>query len=212
MAEGPVEGVTDAGHPAGAPVIAVIGAGNLGRKIAWAAALAGYPVVLEDILPSALRKAQEGLQDSLQDSIKAGRCSPVDAETASRSLIFTEHIEEAVRQADLVIEAVPDELESKLEIFTLLDKICRPGTILVTTSMAFTPDDITDVTYRRDRCAGMRFSPMDSFQKLKIVGGTETSEHTMSLVTAVARDMGQKSALKVIPHQEMSRLAGATEL
>jgi len=212
LAEVPAAGVADAGHPAGAVIIAVIGAGNLGRRIAWTAALAGYPTVLEDILPSALRRAQEGIQDNLQESIKAGKCSPADAEGATRRLIFTEHIDQAVRQADLVIESVPDELESKLEIFTLLDKICRPATILVTTSMAFTPDDITDVTYRPDRCTGMRFSPTGFFQKLEIVRGTETSEHTMSLVTSVAQEMGRKSGLKVIPPQEISRLAGATEL
>ncbi len=201
MAEVPAAGVTDAGHPAGAPIIAVIGAGNLGRRIAWLTALAGYPTVLEDILPSALRRAQEGLQGNLQESIKAGKCSPTDAEAATRCLILTERIEEAVRQADLVIEAVPDELESKLEIFTLLDKICRPATIVVTTSMAFTPDEITDVTYRRNRCAGMRFSPTGCFQKLEIVRGTETDNDTMSMVTAVAQKIGQKSGLNITPPQ-----------
>lgn len=206
-------GVSTGGEPATiAPTIAVIGAGNMGRMIAYAAALAGYPTVLEDILPSALRRAQEELRDSLQEAVKAGMCSSADAELAVGRLTFAGTIDEAVRQADLVIEVVPDELESKLEIFTLLDKICRPATILVTTSMVFTPDEITDVTYRPDRCAGMRFSPAQRLQKLEVVRGAKTEKNTMDIVTAVALEMGQKSGLRVVLPERIPQLERATRL
>lgn len=194
------------------PTIAVIGAGNMGRMIAYSTALAGYPTVLEDILPSALRRAQEELRDSLQEAVRAGKCSSADAGAAVERLTFAGTIEDAVRQVDLVIEVVPDELESKLEIFTLLDKICRPATILVTTSMVFTPDEITDVTYRPERCVGMRFSPAHHLQKLEIVRGAKTDKNTMDIVVAVAREMRRKSGLSIVLPEGTSELEGATRL
>ena len=103
----------------------------MGRVIALAAATGGYRTILEDLLPNALRRAEIELRTSLDQSMKSGSFSADAADAAFSRLEFAGSVEDAARQADLVIEAGPEELESKIEIFTLLDKICRPGTILV---------------------------------------------------------------------------------
>src|SRR4029077_20226691 len=106
--------------------IAVIGAGAIGRGIAYAAALAGYRTILEDILPSSLRTAAAELREHLARAADIGTMSKPDVMAAFSRLEFASTVEQAARESDLVIEAVPDELESKIEIFTLLDKICKP--------------------------------------------------------------------------------------
>src|SRR5215472_749268 len=110
--------------------LAVIGAGELGRSIACATARAGYRTILEDVLPASLRRADREIRDFLEQSIDSGKVSHQEGKAALARLEYAGSVEGAARQADLVIEAVPDEMESKLEILTLLDKIARPHTIL----------------------------------------------------------------------------------
>ena len=107
--------------------VTVIGAGTMGRGIAHVAALGGYHTILEDLLPDALRKAEGEIRSNLDQAVELGKVSADAAQAAFSRLEYAGSIEEAARQADLVIEAVPEEMESKIEIFTLLDKICRPG-------------------------------------------------------------------------------------
>ena len=113
--------------------IAVIGAGIMGRGIAHAAALGGYRTILEDILPTALRKAETEIRANLDKAVELGKVTQADADGAFGRLEYASSVEQAAREADLVIEAVPEEMESKIEIFTLLDKVCRPTTISLPT-------------------------------------------------------------------------------
>src|SRR5579864_6401877 len=128
--------------------VGIIGAGAAGSDIAQATALAGYRTILEDILPASLRKAAIEIKAGLDQSIAAGFITSGDARLAMARVEYAGSVEEAGRQADLVIEAVPEELESKTEIFTLLDKICRPQTIFVSTTKALNISEIAAVTYR----------------------------------------------------------------
>jgi 3-hydroxybutyryl-CoA dehydrogenase len=137
--------------------IAVIGAGIMGRGIAHVAALGGYRTVLEDIVPAALRKAEDEIRANLDKAVELKKVSSGDATAALGRLEYAGSVEEAAREADLVIEAVPEELESKIEIFTLLDKICRPGTILASNTSSMSVTEIASVTYRAKKCVGMHF-------------------------------------------------------
>src|SRR5580693_7200275 len=101
--------------------VAVIGAGIMGRGIAHAAALGGYRTILEDLLPNALRRAETEIRTNLDKAIELGKVSADDAKGTMARLEYAGSVEEAAREADLVIEAVPEEMESKIEIFTLLD-------------------------------------------------------------------------------------------
>jgi 3-hydroxybutyryl-CoA dehydrogenase len=181
--------------------IAVIGAGAVGRGIAYAAALGGYRTILEDILPSSLRTAAE-LREHLARAADLGTVSKSEALAAFKRLEYASTVEHAARQADLVIEAVPDELESKIEIFTLLDKICKPQTILVSNTSALTVTEIASVTYRAPKIAGMHFAnPVFSSKNLEIVRARLTDDETIAACTEVARRMGKQ--VKMIAESDL---------
>ncbi len=106
---------------------------------------------------------------------------------------FAGSVEEAAREADLVIEAVPEEMESKIEIFTLLDKICRPGTILASNTSSLSITEIASVSYRAKKCVGMHFfNPVHKMKLLEVVRGLETDDDTLATVAEVGRRMGKE--------------------
>jgi 3-hydroxybutyryl-CoA dehydrogenase len=173
--------------------IAVIGAGIMGRGIAHAAALGGYPTILEDLLPNALRKAESEIRSNLDKAVELNKVTAADADAAFKRLAYAGSVEEAARQADLVIEAVPEEMESKIEIFTLLDKICRPTTILASNTSSLSVTEIASVTYRAKRCIGMHFfNPVHKMKLLEIVRALETDEDTLNTAVEVGRRMGKE--------------------
>lgn len=173
--------------------IAVIGAGIMGRGIAHAAALAGYRTILEDLLPAALRKAEGEIRANLDKAVELNKVTAADADAAFRRLEYAGSVEEAAREADLVIEAVPEEMESKIEIFTLLDKICRPTTILASNTSSLSVTEIASVTYRATKCVGMHFfNPVHKMKVLEVVRALETDEETLATVVDVGKRMGKE--------------------
>src|SRR5690348_7815161 len=173
--------------------IAVIGAGIMGRGIAHAAALGGYRTILEDILPAALRKAETEIRANLDKAVELGKVSSSAADAAFSRLEYAGSVEDAARQADLVIEAVPEELESKIEIFTLLDKICRPATILASNTSSLSITEIAGVTYRAKKCLGMHFfNPVHKMKLLEVVRALETDDDTLATAVEVGRRMGKE--------------------
>jgi 3-hydroxybutyryl-CoA dehydrogenase len=173
--------------------IAVIGAGIMGRGIAHAAALGGFRTILEDILPASLRRAESEIRANLDKAVELGKVERAAAEAALARIEFAGSVEEAARAADLVIEAVPEELESKLEIFTLLDKICRPHTILASNTSSLSVSEMAGVTYRAPKCVGMHFfNPVHKMKLIEVVRALETSEDTLATALAVGRRMGKE--------------------
>jgi 3-hydroxybutyryl-CoA dehydrogenase len=173
--------------------IAVIGAGIMGRGIAHAAALGGYRTILEDILPGALRRAETEIRSNLDKAVQIGKVSSNDADAAFSRLEYAGSVEEAAREAELVIEAVPEELESKIEIFTLLDKICRPGTILASNTSSLSLSEIAAVTYRAPKIVGMHFfNPVHKMKLIEIVRALETDDDTLATAVAVGKRMGKE--------------------
>ena len=122
--------------PDGPLTLALIGAGKAGRSLAAAAVRAGHRVMLEDVLPSRLREALEVI--------------PVDGMPGT--LVTVSTVEDAVREADLVIDFVPDELESKLEIVCMADRMAPPKTVLCIQTKALSVTDLASCTYRPERC------------------------------------------------------------
>ncbi len=173
--------------------IAVIGAGTMGRGIAHVAAVGGYRTVLEDLLPASLRKAESEIRTNLGKAVELGKVSAGDAEAALGRLEYAGSVEQAAREADLVIEAVPEEMESKIEIFTLLDKICRPGTILASNTSSLSVTEIASVTYRAKKCVGMHFfNPVHKMKLLEVVRALETDDETIAAAAEVGRRMGKE--------------------
>ncbi len=173
--------------------IAVIGAGTMGRGIAHVAALGGYRTVLEDLIPASLRKAESEIRTNLDKAVELGKVSAGDATAALGRIEYASSVEEAAREADLVIEAVPEEMESKIEIFTLLDKICRPGTILASNTSSLSVTEIASVTYRAKKCVGMHFfNPVHKMKLLEVVRALETDDETIAAAAEVGRRMGKE--------------------
>jgi 3-hydroxybutyryl-CoA dehydrogenase len=173
--------------------IAVIGAGIMGRGIAHASALGGYRTILEDILPAALRKAETEIRANLDKAVELNKVTAADADAAFCRLRYAGSVEEAAREADLVIEAVPEEMESKIEIFTFLDKICRPSTILASNTSSLSVTEIASVTYRAKKCVGMHFfNPVHKMKLLEIVRALETDEETLATAVEVGKRMGKE--------------------
>src|SRR6476660_850404 len=170
--------------------IAVIGAGAIGRGIAHASALGGYRTILEDILPASLRGAAEEIRERLAKAADLGRVSKDEADAALGRLGYASTVEQAAREADLVIEAVPEEMESKIEIFSLLDKICKPATILASNTSALSVTEIASVTYRAKKCLGMHFfNPVHKMKLLEIVRALETDDDALATAVEVGRRM-----------------------
>jgi len=173
--------------------IAVIGAGIMGRGIAHAAALGGYRTILEDLLPNALRKAETEIRANLDKAVELNKVTAADADAAFKRLQYAGSVEEAAREADLVIEAVPEEMESKIEIFTLLDKICRPTTILGSNTSSLSVTEIASVTYRAKKILGMHFfNPVHKMKLLEIVRALETDDETLATAVEVGKRMGKE--------------------
>jgi 3-hydroxybutyryl-CoA dehydrogenase len=172
--------------------IAVIGAGEMGRGIAQASALGGYRTILEDILPSSLRTAAAEIRECLAKVAGVGTIGRPEVDAALQRLEFSSTVEQAARDADLVIEAVPEEMESKIEIFTLLDKIGKPSTILASNTSTLSVTEIASVTYRATKVLGMRFAyPVYSMKMLEMVRGLETDDETIAACAEVGRRMGK---------------------
>ena len=116
----------------------------------------------------------------------------LNADAAFRRVEYADSVEDAAREADFVIEAVPDEMESKIEIFTLLDKVCRPATILASNTSSLSVTEIASVTYRAKKCVGMRFfSPVHKMKLLEVVRAFETDEDTLATAVEVGKRMGK---------------------
>ena len=146
--------------------VAVIGAGTAGRRFALACAAAGFNVVLEDVMPANLRRAEADFAElNLRDS------------AGSLDLALT--VEDAVREADIAIDFVPDELESKLEIFSMIDRMAPPRTILCTPSEALSITDLASCVYRPERCFAVRGG---------LVGGDSSARPTVRLLFPQAAD------------------------
>src|ERR1700740_1466751 len=122
-----------------------------------------------------------------------GKVDASDDGSAFRRLEYAGSIEEAAREADLVIEAVPEEMESKIEIFTLLDKICRPDTILASNTSSLSITEVASVTYRAKKILGMHFfNPVHKMKLLEIVRALETDDDSLATAVEVGKRMGKE--------------------
>lgn len=173
-------------------IIAVIGADIVGRDIACLAALAGYRVILEDVSDDRLGKAANWILEKLESCVV---CNPVPARIprdASETLVLAHTVEDAIRDADLVIETLPDEMEMQIEIFTILDKFAKPNAIFASTG-SLSIAELAEVTFCADRCIGMRFpGSVEETKIVELIKSSETSGETIAVCTEVARRMGRE--------------------
>ena len=120
-----------------------------------------------------------------------------------REVALVSTVEDAVREADVVVDFVPDELESKLEIWSMIDRMAPPGTIMCTPSQVLSITDLASCTYRRDRCIMVR-GPLAGKGNLSLLTAVWTSDTTKVLLTSVFRKLGYQ--VEVIADPDLPQL------
>lgn len=176
--------------------IAVIGSGLMGRGIAYVAAAGGFLTRLQDVSPAALERARAQIDRDLAEAVQRGKLSAEDARAASGRLELHVGLDDAVRDADFVIEAVPEEIRLKLETFARLDGLARPGAVLATNTSALSVTEIAAATKRPAQVVGMHFfNPVPKMKLVEIVRALDTGDAAVEATREVARRMGKETVL-----------------
>ncbi|HKW88288.1 MAG TPA: 3-hydroxyacyl-CoA dehydrogenase [Candidatus Acidoferrales bacterium] len=173
--------------------IAIIGAGTMGRGIAYSAALGGYQTILEDVSETMLGQGVEWINRAFEEGIARGKVTAEHKDQSIARVTTSRSIQDACRQAELVIEAVPEEMETKLEIFTILDKFAKPGAIFASNTSSLSITEMAAITLRPENCIGMHFfNPVPKMKLLEMIRGLETSDATVAACSEVGRRMGKE--------------------
>ena len=166
----------------------------MGNGIAQVAACAGYDVIMVDIEQAYVERGIATIEKSLGKLVAKERMTQADAD-AARSRISTAIDRQACANCDLVVEAVPEILALKQDIFSELDQICKPETILASNTSSISISTIAESTNRPSQVIGMHFmNPVPIMKLVEIINGKETSEATNTAVITAAAQMG-KTAL-----------------
>lgn len=174
--------------------IAVIGAGIMGRGIAYVGALGGFQVHLVDLNSETLDQAQRYIEQGMRKSAERGFVDSARVEKALSQIKYTSSIEEASQQADIAIEAVLENIELKIDIFKKLDQHCPAHTILATNTSTMSPTEIASQTSRPEKCVAMHFfNPVHKMKLIEIIRGLETSDETVQIAREVGTRLGKET-------------------
>jgi 3-hydroxybutyryl-CoA dehydrogenase len=174
--------------------IAVVGAGIMGRGIAYASAIVGYDTALYDVDTEVLDQAVREIESIAQKGVERGK---LDAKAAgAMKLSAGADLGQACGGAQLVIEAAPENIRLKLELFENLDRLCDPGTFYATNTSSLSVTEMAAATNRAGQVCGMHFfNPVHRMRLIEIVCGLETSEDTIAVAEEVAATMGKETVV-----------------
>jgi 3-hydroxybutyryl-CoA dehydrogenase len=171
--------------------VAVIGSGTMGAGIAQATALAGYEVMLYDVSDEILAAAHASISTSIDQGVKRGKTPANVAEKAKSALELTTSLTDAAA-TDLVIEAAPERMELKRDIFRVLDAAASPHTLLASNTSSLSISAIAGATRRPDRVLGLHFfNPAHIMKLVEVVRGDDTSETTLALGHEFVASLGK---------------------
>lgn len=172
--------------------ITVLGTGTMGRGIAYLSAISGFDTVLFDVEQAALDSARGAIESLLRKGVEKGKIAEADAVAAIARVQLVPELEPAASGADLLIEAVPENLELKIDLFGQADLFCGADTILASNTSSISITRLASHIERRDRFIGMHFfNPPHAMKLIEIVRGERTSDRTVEQVRAVAERMGK---------------------
>lgn len=194
--------------------IAVIGTGTMGRGIAYISALAGYDTVIYDVDVAAIDAARAAVESTLRKGVEKGKVAESAASSAMSRIQTANDLEPAVRAADLIIEAVPENLDLKKDLFAQADLFCSEETILASNTSSISITTLAANVERRDRFVGLHFfNPPHLMRLVEIVRGERTSDATVDEVRGVVEKMGkQPIVVRDSPGFATSRLGVAIGL
>jgi 3-hydroxybutyryl-CoA dehydrogenase len=177
--------------------VAVIGAGTMGHGIAQVSARAGCQVKLYDVDPRSLERALVQVRQNLDKGVEKGKVSAEERQRTLEGLATTNDLEEAAREADLVVEAIPERMELKKTLFARLAGICRQETILASNTSSLSLTEMAEVVVEPSRAVGLHFfNPPHIMPLLEVVLARQTSADTLARVRAYAERIG-KTAIVV---------------
>lgn len=173
--------------------VAVLGAGTMGRGIAQVAAGGGYQTCLFDISGEALQQARDTVNRNLDKGVELGKVDPEVAQGTRDSLSYQQDLSAAVSKADLVIEAVPESMELKIETFRRVVESAPEHVLLASNTSALSITEMAAAVERPDRLAGMHFfNPVHLMRLVELVKGLQTSDATLAALRGVAEAMGKE--------------------
>ena len=176
--------------------IAVVGAGTMGRGIAYAAALGGFQTILEDVNDSVLAKAMDWIREAFDEGVKRGKVETSVRVAALGRLTTSSSVKEAIHDAELIIEAVPEEVAMKRELFAMLDKFAKPNAIFASNTSSLSISDFTEGVAAGHHCIGMHFfNPVPKMRLVEIIRMAQTSDETVASCVAVAHRMHKETVV-----------------
>ncbi|WP_261131701.1 3-hydroxyacyl-CoA dehydrogenase [Bacillus sp. Marseille-Q3570] len=174
----------------------VIGSGIMGRGICYAGAVGGFKVTLQDISEQALVNAKNEIDSILRKGVDRGKLTLQEEEGAKGRISYTSDLLNATKLVDFVIEAVPENIEIKKDVFTKLDSNCPPHTILASNTSTMSPTELGSFTDRPDKVIAMHFfNPVHKMKLVEIIRGLETSDETCRHVEDIAKHMKKETVL-----------------
>ena len=177
--------------------IAVLGAGNMGHGIAEVAALAGYDVTMRDIAEEYVQDGYDQIEWSLGKLAERGQIGEDEADAALERIEPLVEMAPAVADADVVIEAVPEKMDIKKEVYRELEEHAPDRAIFATNTSSLSITELSEVTERPEHFCGMHFfNPPVRMPLVEVIAGAHSSEETLELIEALAADMG-KSPVRV---------------
>jgi 3-hydroxybutyryl-CoA dehydrogenase len=169
----------------------VVGAGLMGSGIAAQCALTGYPVTLEDVTEPLAQRGLENVQRALDHAVRKGRVSAPDREEALRNLDIAIGLRRA-DSAEIIIEAAPEKLELKRQLFTELDAVAAPGAMLASNTSSLPITSIASAVADPGRVVGIHFfNPVLQMPLVEVIPGHKTRPETVERATEFARSLGK---------------------
>lgn len=173
--------------------ITVVGAGVMGKGIAYSFAIKGFQVIVNDINDSVLNNAKTDINKLLDKSHNKGFLNQSEYNQAKSNLIYEKSINIASKNSDIVIEAVLENVDLKIDIFKKLDQICSSETILATNTSTMSPTEIAAQTTRPDRVIAMHFfNPVHKMKLIEVIRGLDTSDKTVRYIKKLAESINKE--------------------
>lgn len=174
--------------------IAVIGSGLMGSGIAHVSAQAGFKVSLYDINQEQLEKAKRTIEINLNKGVEINKITEDTKRKALENIHLTTDLAEATKGVDFVIEAVPEKLDLKIDVFKKLDELTEQHVILATNTSTMSPTEIGAATNRPEQTIAMHFfNPVHKMKLVEIIKGLDTSEETLIITKQIAEKMGKET-------------------
>lgn len=173
--------------------ITVIGAGVMGRGIAYVCAAGGYQVQLVDIHSDQLEQAADEINKLFEKSVMYNKLTIDRMQKAIAAIQFSMDLEQAMQSADMIIEAVTEKLEMKRSVFEAAERHASEHTVLATNTSTMSPTEIGSFTSRPDKVIAMHFfNPVHKMRLIEVIRGLETSDETVEKVQQVGAQIGKE--------------------